>query len=335
MRLAVELLWRLVLAGVFALGVAVSGHSAQGHCGEIEPPPGRLAVVILDEAPQVAGHEILLGEIACIAGEEAERLAKVSVGTAPLVGSVRELDAAAVRLRLRQAGIPDREIELVAPAPRLWVQRAGSLIEGTALDDAVARALAERYPDDAQVRVSTGAADDLTAPVGEVELRVARVPALATGTASVPIEVRVDGELWRTVHVRAEVEVRHAVWVALQRIDRGEPIGPHNARLEHTVIPPGRRPALLADDTPLRAARVIQSGSLIEERFVEPLPDALAGDRISLWATASGVQVQTTGILLADARVGQTVPVRNEASGQTVYGRLVDSSQVAVAIWTP
>src|SRR5690554_3999993 len=102
-------------------------------CGDVPHlSVDRLGLVILHAEPQVAGAEILLGDIACIVGEAewTQRLAEVSVGAAPLVGGVRELDVATLKLRLRQAGIPDRDVEFVSPAPRIAVRRAAQVLDG-------------------------------------------------------------------------------------------------------------------------------------------------------------------------------------------------------------
>lgn len=316
--------------------VLVGPNICRDVLSERTDEPRAAAVVRVLEKAVVEGDDIRLEHVACISGEPelVERLRHVYLGSAPLLGNQRVLTAAVIPLRLRQAGIPTDGIELQATESGAFtVERLADVVSGEDIAAAVREALLATTPPGAEVHVVVEEAEVVHVPVGAaVELEVSQLPAVWHGSSNVSVNIRVDGTRYKTIRVRAHVELYTWALVASTSIARGEHLGDHNTELQKVPLQSHLRPVAFIDERGLRATRAIRQGALIEERFVEPVPDALKGHQVVIFAETAGVMVSALGELLRDGYVGDLLPVRNLASGAQVYGRLVGPDHVQVQV---
>lgn len=301
--------------------------------GGPELAEGQLAWVVIDTDPVVQGAEILLGEISCIGGdpELAKRLAVVNVGAAPLVGGERQLAKATLNLRMRQAGIDDRQVHIVGP-DTLFIRRAASVLETDELLGAVQAEVLKGLPAGAQLELEFQSGVGIAVPPGEYEVQVTRVPSRLVGPISIGADIYVEGKLWKSLTLRANASLTVPAWVSTEPIYPGEPIGEHNTEVRPITVKGALDPAWIDAGVPLRANRIIQPGSVIEARFVEPIPDVVAGQQVVLSIERPGMQITAYGTLLADAMIGDIVQVRNASSGRTLSGKLVSPERVVIGM---
>lgn len=320
---------RVVTLLLIAL-VAAGGALAE----EVEIPEGRVAVVRLLRESTVAGGEIRLGEIAEIAAKEAalkERLEELVVGTAALPGSARSLSVGAITLRLRQARLPVDGIAVEAPSTEVYVTTSAQSIA----KERVVEAIEAWYR--SSLKVESGAVLHLdvqvgeqTAPQGNVEFRPTE-GAPRWGKAAVVLEMIVDGKPFRRVSATVEAAVEQDVWVAARDMLRLEHVGPEDVRMERRRL---TSPVEKLDFAKvMRTTRYVREGTVLTSREVEVVPDLLRGEMVLIVAELDGLVVRAMGESMAEARVGETVPVKNLNSGQVVYGTLTEEGSVAVRVW--
>lgn len=332
------LLFLLTAFVALALAPAAARGAEPGTAGpafaELEIPGGKAAVVRLREEAEVAGEEILLGEIADVAAREPwlrERLEELVVGTAALPGFERRLTAGTIELRMRQARLPVDEIALVAPAGGVRVVTLAQRVPKERIVEAVEAWYRSSLPAEAglELHLSVQARDEV-APVGEVELRPGDSEP-RWGKAVLLLDLVVNGKPHRKVSVTVEASVEQDVWVAAKDLQRLEGVGPGDVRRERRTL---AGPVDMPDFTKeLRATRYVREGTVLTWREVEVVPDLLRGEKVLIVAQLDGVVVQAVGESLADARIGETVGVRNLNSGQVVYGTLTEEKYVAVRVW--
>jgi flagella basal body P-ring formation protein FlgA len=184
--------------------------------------------VTLRESAAVRGAEIELADVAEVAGDDAELVARVravSLGWSPAPGFSRWLDAQRVKLELERSA-PGAVLELRgANGCRAWpqVERVrGETIEAAARGQ-IARWLAGR---DAELALQAHVAD-IDVPSGERgnELRAtAKQVDLRSGAINVPVEVLIDGALHRTVWTSWSVDLWETCAVPVRAIESGETI---------------------------------------------------------------------------------------------------------------
>lgn len=201
-----------------------------------------------------------------------------------------------------------------------------------AVRSALAERLREGHPH-AQFELITRLADQRL-PAGELELRVGepggRWP---RARASLPVQLRVDGRTVRTL----------GVWVAV-RDPRPVPTyaeaypahtGGERLRLVEATVDMSccAGEALAADAAPaprLRLKRKVAAGQPALAGDFETRPDVAARERVTIEVVRGPVRLQSQGMALGDGRVGDTVPVRPDASQQTVRSRVVAPQKVQI-----
>jgi flagella basal body P-ring formation protein FlgA len=151
-----------------------------------------------------------------------------------------------------------------------------------------------------------------------------------------------DGQLVETFPVTLDVELTRRVMVARQDLRPGERITAEDVQVEKRSLT-GRTAIQVADEAVGQlAARWIRAGDVLERTHVQlrrssPREDARSHavprrTVVRLVARKPGLLVTVRAAeLMDDARVGDTVRVRNLTSNKVVTGRLVDPGQVEVS----
>ncbi len=291
----------------------------------------------LKRFPKAHGPNIVLGDLVeqDLPAEAAAMAVKPSGGP----GSLVVVDPALVALKLREA--PGGPWTLKPGYTSILVQVPAQKIPGHALLDFAQRYLAGRLSGTPGVRVENqGRVFGLTLYDSQVRLR-ARLPEdhPLCGYVEMRIEVLqddVNGEekVVATVPVSFLVHRHGPRLFSTQPINRGDPLGPQNlesrdidttfepdgfsdlgavqGRVAKTYVPPGR---------PLQAAMV-------------DLPLAIhLGDVVRLLVRSGGVEIETTGKAMRDARVGDGLPVQIPDTGKQVQARCVDADVAVENAW--
>ncbi len=182
---------------------------------------GGVTVTLSDKA-QVRGLDITVDEIAQVTADDptvAARVAALSLGYAPAPGYHRILRADVVQFDLRRA-LPGIELDVLGAqrcrvdplteqldAERLWSLASAELEELFRGTDAAIR----RDGELALVEVPLG--------VEPLELKVSLVDRTPTaGPKTVAVQLWIDGDLYRTVHVTFSISLREPRWVLRQSV---------------------------------------------------------------------------------------------------------------------
>jgi flagella basal body P-ring formation protein FlgA len=206
-----------VIATLLALLALAAPHAANGTRG---------ATVTLPMEAQVHGLSVELGELAAIDTADAallDALSKLDLGYSPAPGHSRVLLAERIAAEIRRV-LPDAKVALAGHA----ACRVRAAVSEIAAESIRAAAQAEL------VRL-LGATDAELEPAGDIvaveipaseqgyELR-ARVTTrhFTTGAASVPVQVYVGGNLYRTVWTSWRLQVFETVPVLARTVEAGE-----------------------------------------------------------------------------------------------------------------
>lgn len=305
------------------------------RAGQAHPLASFLARVVIVPEPAVSGDVIRLGEIARIESEDpalAAKLEALEVGRAALPGQSRVVSVGTVRLRMRQARLPERQIAIESPVDAFPVLTRYEALSAERLKNTIERWYAEFavLPPEARLHLTVNAGDEIV-PRGDVEIKVA-LDAPRWGNVAVPLEIHVDGRLYKRVLASAEALVEQPVWVATRSLARGEEVSEGDVEL---VVRRFAQPVLGPPDWTqrLRTTRFVREGTPLTWENVEPVPDVRKGERVLIIAQKGSVFVQVAGEMLEDGRIGESVAARNLSSGSVVYGTLTPDRAVLVEMW--
>lgn len=291
-----------------------------------------LARVILHTPAHVTTDVIRLGEIATVETADARlagQLEALEVGRAALPGESRTISVASLRLRMRQAKLPERSIEIVAERESIEVITRYQVVSKKDLEAAIARwyAVNATLPAGAELRLDVDVAEQWV-PMGAVEIGVGLAEA-RFGNVAAPLEIRVDGRPYKRINATVKAYVEQPVWVATRTLSRGETLAAGDVTLATRLLTqPVSGPADL--ERPLRATRYVREGTPLTWDVVEPVPDVHKGELVTVVASLGGILVQVAGEAVSDGRVGEMLAVRNVESGNIVYGTLTAGGLVLV-----
>lgn len=133
---------------------------------------------------------------------------------------------------------------------------------------------------------------------------------------------------WRTEYVvRAAVSAQ--VLVARVDIPAHQPIAAEQLELRRRDLSvPLAAVSYVEEAEGLASRRALRSGQIVDRRWlIQPLL-VRRGERISIVAHSAGVQANVAGIAMDDARRGETLRVRNVASGKIIRTRVIGKGAV-------
>ncbi len=179
MRLLLSIVLALVVSGAFSQSAAI--------------PKGYTAAVVINPLTEVETKAISLAQIAEIAGPESLRLrlAAVSIGVTPRVGSDRVITPITIQSALRSAGIDVATVHVSGPQAAR-VRRATRVLPPAELSNFATAWIEANLPDAGPIR-QTGTARDLTIASGETTFFVTH-SSESPKNVIVTIQILVDGD---------------------------------------------------------------------------------------------------------------------------------------------
>jgi len=133
--------------------------------------------------------------------------------------------------------------------------------------------------------------------------------------------------------VTVVASLRREVLVVRHRVERGEAVSCDDmaARPLDLRAVPGRAltpPCAMAEGDV--ALRTLLPGDALRADDVGDPPDVSTRDPVNVRVVEGAIRLEQSGVALADARIGERVPVRLDGSRQQVQGRVVAANVVVV-----
>ncbi len=276
--------------------------------------------VTLPMNAEVAGTEILLGEIAIVQGTDPELvrlIESIDVGYSPAPGYSRLLRA-------------DKLHQIVARrAPHVSVRFAGERtcrvrplvreVPGAELLDAARTELDLAFSDEDATFVPVGEPLGVAVPAGlkSHEVRARLLPqAVTSGTVNVPVQVLVDGVVYRTVWTNWEVSAWQTVAVLAQPVRAGEAIHPAHLERKRVRLQNG------TELTPLPAqflsgavaVRDLSVGETVTHLDIHRPTVISVGDSVFLRVRKGRITATVAGVAMQAGAVGDRIGVRTAGS---------------------
>lgn len=197
------------------------------------------------------------------------------------------------------------------------------------IEDAAALALFEAFGGGLELQpVGAGAAPQ---PPGAAALS-ARLPSGARLARRMVayVDMTVDGQPWRSVPVWFAVRAPRPVLAARVALRAGEAPAADALQTELRDVTAYAAPTL-APDAPLSGLRLrapLPAGAVLTQAHVEARPAVARHEVVQVTLRAGAVELETTGVALADARIGERLRVLNPASQQSYVARVVADGAV-------
>ncbi|QDV09976.1 flagellar basal body P-ring biosynthesis protein FlgA [Planctomycetes bacterium Poly30] len=284
------------------------------------------------------GMEIHVAEIAKVTGDDPELVARVeaaSLGYAPAPGFHRTLRADLVQASLRSV-LPGVEIR-VTGAPRCRVTPGVQFVKGIDMQGAAAKRLREALAGQDAEATPTGALADLQVPTSSTPPSIV-VPMLVgstfPGIRSVPVEIWLDGKLYRTVNVSFNVSIWQRRAILSRAVSAGEPLHAGLFQIKRVAVDSAQ--GMFALETSALAGAValkaLPAGVSVSERDVHREVVVHRGDIINVRVIKGHVEVSDIAVAQADGRMGERLAVVIQSTGRELTAVVKGPRAVEVRI---
>lgn len=298
---------------------------------------GPTSVRVFDRV-EIDSDQVLLGAIARIDGENADRVRELqvlSVGRAPLPGKSRAFDEAAIRLRLKQGGFDPAEIDLQVPG-EVEIRRGAVEFGREHLEEIVTAHIREQLRDRGLERVQVKeirGAEAMILPRGRISWQVS-APRNTSLAGNVPLAVilKVNDDFERRVNLTAVVEVRVKAVVSSRPLGRYKPIEESDVEVRELDLA-GLPADFISDPEAVlgkRTRRAVESHTVLRPDIVEFPPVVKRGDRVKIVAETAGMRITAEGEAKQKGCVGERIPVVNLGSNKVIQARVVDGQTVRI-----
>lgn len=289
----------------------------------------------INSSVETREKQIRLGEIAEISGEDnfLSQIDNITLGQAPLPGYQNYLYREQIISALEAEGVELARVDFDIPY-QISVSADYKKLE---LDKLIEKGREYIYQsldyDSSDIEIEVlNRPDEILRPYGEVELEVGNVSRRSLlGRTTIPIEVYVDGELYRRVHLRYNIGIWREVLIAKDDLSRGESISSDDFEVEDRKVTSSNTSYVSADDNSLSSYELrtaIRAGRELEERMVN-LPDLV--DRwsdVELIAQIGDVQIITKARARDSGQLGDRITVENKTSGKRIEAEVVGEGRV-------
>jgi flagella basal body P-ring formation protein FlgA len=272
------------------------------------------------ECVPVTGERILAGDLARAVPAFAGLPPELALGYAPAPGGRRAYSAAELARLAGRYGLtvePGVEACLARPAGMLTRERVTAAMQATVPHARIEVLELSRQP----------------VPPGEIHFPISGLTAAAASEAASAHlwrgQVRQPGQDDFPVWAKVRILVSGTRAMASEALLAGRPIERSQIRLEPYEGPPGMPdPAQIVGRAPRRP---IPAGAPIEAGLLEEPQEVLRGEpvRVEVWSGRARLVLE--GEAQSSGRRGETITVRNPATGKVFHARVQDRGQVSVA----
>lgn len=302
------------------LGIFVSAGSAMGLEVTVRP-----AVV-------VSADQVFIGDVAVLA-PQSTRLSGKQITRAPALGKSITINQEQIRRVLIQNGLSDDELKFSGAAV-VTIKRDSLTITAETVQsdiDAYLASVQRRTPETQFKFTPQGSINDITVPVGKLEVEVIPATPGVIGSRRFTLIYSVDGRTVRNQSVSGKLEVLASVVVAQRNLKRDSLVEDADVSLVTVDVSKIDQPFFMVEDVVgKKVVRSIRSGQVIEEQNLDSPPLVKKGAFVKLIARRGHMILTATGVAKEDGKMAEFIQVRNSSSQKDVLAKVVGLDQVEV-----
>ncbi len=148
----------------------------------------------------------------------------------------------------------------------------------------------------------------------------------------VKVSLYVDEAKIKTFGVRAKIKIKDNVWVAKDRIRRGDTL--KNLKMEKKEIssPLDKLPGKSFNPGEYIARRTIKPGDIVELNDIEPIPTIFKSSPVSVIFKTPTVSVTIPCIAVTSGKTGDFIKVKSKIYNRNYVGKIIGKNLVLVNI---
>ncbi|MBU2510919.1 flagellar basal body P-ring formation chaperone FlgA [bacterium] len=279
-----------------------------------------------------------LGDIAELDGfdvETIQKLAKIEIGKSPIPGRSLYISHGQIRKNVN-AFESTRQINLILPS-KAMISRASIKISEKQQHDLALKEIRNEFKDYDEVKITIKSKfNELYIPKGNVSYEMVRIGAKNQigGYATWSLKLFVDGKEIKKLFVRAKAEVFDEVFVAKEKIARGDKITEDYLTSAKKNISKEKVGFVSESEFVVgkQAKRDIFKNEAVETTLVERPIIIKKGAPVKLIYKTKSLLLTNLVKALKEGKRGDVIPVRPLTGDRTIYATVIDENSVEVAL---
>jgi len=292
--------------------------------------------VVLPMEAKVQGAELALGDIAQVVGADAAEVNAVrgvALGYAPAPGYSRLVFAHRVAESVRRDA-PGIEVSFSGQrACRVWPEVRQ--VSGSEVVSAAGLEMRRRIGVADATFEPAGSVASISIPAGDEPFRLRARSGVfepRSGQVSIPVEILVNGTVYRTAWTSWKVEVWQVRPVVARAVRAGEILASSMFANRRVRVEAGAAARALSAGllTGSIAARDFRPGEIVTEKDVHRPIVVQPGDSIYVEVCKGRIKARVAAIALSAGAIGDRIPVRTVGEGKALSGSIVGRNLVRV-----
>lgn len=296
----------------------------------------RATIMVRPNAETAAENAIIadMAAVKCADKSLSQKLMTIQVCSSPLPGKTRIVTKEQILIAMRREGVGDGTVELLCPA-EVNVKRTASIVTGQSLFDTAKAFILSNGSftgtvDVQQIRIQP----DQSVLTGKFEVRVSPGTKPARkGQTYIPVEIVIDGKVYKTISVSAMVKLVAPVLVAKQPITRLSKLTDANTAIEERDVT--NLPSDILNTIPsseMSATVNISEGSIIREGWVSAPIAVKSGDAVTVVVESGTTRLSEKGTAVQDGCIGEVIRVRFTSGGREIRGKVSEPGLVKIMV---
>jgi flagella basal body P-ring formation protein FlgA len=297
------------------------------------------ASVSVYENVTISKSEVLLGDIAQISCDDANRVAELSamkIGTIPIPGQKMVLASRVFQLRIHSSGVNCDDISWTIPNT-ITINTNSQTITSEKFSQLGQEAITDQLKTQQEKREYTlevlTVPKPMLVPMGTISYdSFLPIGLKSVVPTSVSIGVNIDGQPYKKALFRAQLHMYESVVVTNRVMAAGELVTPDSIHIEKKEIG-ALMPGYITDSKkPIGFVikRMTNRGTVLEDSMLDKPVIIKSGSTIHIKAIVGDASVQTQGVALQDGKEGQVIRVRNTGTKKIISGTVIDADVVTV-----
>lgn len=176
-------------------------------------------------------------------------------------------------------------------------------------------------------------ATPLRLPPGEITTKASLTAGIRyTGATPVRLQVFINGKLYRSISIYYQIRLYDTVLVAVHDLRVDAAVTASDVRAQEVLVTSDSAKYLktAADIAGRVPVRNIKADTPLTENFFQQPVAVEAGASVTIVAKYGTISVNAAGIAMQRGRLGETIRVRNVASGKILTAKVVDGQTVEI-----
>lgn len=154
------------------------------------------------------------------------------------------------------------------------------------------------------------------------------------GYAGIPVEIRTQGKLVRTILCSVVIRRFEDVCVTTRMLEKNEVIQPIDIKVERMETTNFEDDVLTTPIAAMntRAKRMINANSIMKNSMIEEIPSVNYNDNVVVIVKSNNLSIAASGIARQEGRIGEEIRIQRDGCREFISAKVVGNKTVQIVV---